>query len=880
MTNELSIRITANGGQLKAELANAAASVRQFASDGVSASEHVNTGFGKTRAGVMSISEKLAQIRQELIGFFGIQMASGMVSDLSGVADSMTKASAQLTLATKSQVEYNQASADLFEIAQRNQAPLQAAVTLFSRLAPAIRESGGTSVQAMLMTQGFSDALKIGGASATESASAMLQFSQAMASGVMRGDEFNSVNEASPRIMKALADGIGVPVGALRTMAEEGKLTSDVVGNALLSQVQKLRAEAAGMPKTIGGGMTEVRNEFARLVGDLDKANGISSSVSGTLSTLAANLDKVAAVAVMVAGVFAARMAGALAAYIKKQMEAVAASIANRNAALAEAAALEEKHRRLVMLNAANSGLSSALRTQAAEAGVAATAARAHAASLSLTARAATMARGALGLLGGPAGVIMLAVSAVAAWQMTSDDASASTENWSEKLKTLKGDLKAVRGQELENDLARANQRVEELSRGQSAWTIAGELVTGKKSSARIAAEKELDDLRAYQRGVREELDKLNRTVSDSSPARLTGRPGGNDKKKKPEKEDFFGTGKSRAQNEIDNYWSSRQYLDNQAAEKEKARVQALEEANREYAKSWYEVLTPLEKYNEALSTAQSYYNQTGDADLFARQVERASEQYNSTAAQREESDPAVEQQRAGVQAFIGLQESLTSQNDLIEQQYAQRAEIIRNALAQNWTDEATAQQAMTQLTRQYLAQRGDMEAKAALDRDTFDRASISGKVSFMAGKMNELVGTAGRHNKAMFQVQKASAIAEGLMGLRKSVMDAWTWGNRFGGPVVGAAMAGIAGAAQLANLNAIRSSQFSGGGSTGPGSSIGTFPANPVTGLPVNNKTTTNADTKPAQQVTIIVQGNMVDLSQLARELRPYNIQLTQDTV
>jgi tape measure domain-containing protein len=96
-----------------------------------------------------------------------------------------------------------------------------------------------------LLTESISQALRLSGASATEAQSSLLQFGQALASGVLRGEEFNSVVENSPRLAQALADGLNVPIGRLRKLAEEGRLTADVVVNAPTRTRQQRRPPPA-----------------------------------------------------------------------------------------------------------------------------------------------------------------------------------------------------------------------------------------------------------------------------------------------------------------------------------------------------------------------------------------------------------------------------------------------------------------------------------------------------------------------------------------------------------------------------------------------------------------------------------------------------------
>ncbi|WP_231436400.1 tape measure protein, partial [Escherichia coli] len=105
-------------------------------------------------------------------------------------------------------------------------------------------------------TEAISTGLKISGASTAEAGSVITQFSQALAQGVLRGEEFNSVNESGDRIVRALAAGMGVARKDLKAMADDGKLTADKVVPALISQLGVLRDEYAAMPETVSDGIT------------------------------------------------------------------------------------------------------------------------------------------------------------------------------------------------------------------------------------------------------------------------------------------------------------------------------------------------------------------------------------------------------------------------------------------------------------------------------------------------------------------------------------------------------------------------------------------------------------------------------------------------
>lgn len=218
----------------------------------------------------------------------GIEAARAFAS----LTDQSKQMTAQLKLATRSQEEFNRAQAETFRIAQENQAPIGDVVTLYSRLAPALRDAGRGQEDALKIIEAVTKSLRISGATAQETASTIQQFSQALGSGVLRGEEFNTLAESSPRLLRALADGLGVNVAALRDMAAEGKLTADVIANSLIGQLPKLTEEAAQMPETFGGALTKLWNAITRAVGELDKFAGVSDRVIGKVNEITAALTK------------------------------------------------------------------------------------------------------------------------------------------------------------------------------------------------------------------------------------------------------------------------------------------------------------------------------------------------------------------------------------------------------------------------------------------------------------------------------------------------------------------------------------------------------------------------------------------------------------
>lgn len=358
-------------------------------------------------------------------------------------SDAFTSMNAQLKLATESTRELAVAQADVKRIAQEAQADIAAVASLYAKVSTSTRELGIAQTQVSDITRSVSLALKVSGASAAESGAAIMQLGQAFASGVLRGDEFNSVAEAAPRLMKALADGIGVPIGQLRAMAAEGKLTSEVLATALPKALRDLEQEAKQV-QTISGAFQELKNEVMLFVGEQTAANGVVALLTGSIGILKDGLGLLVGVMATVAAV---KFANWLQAIVAETYAAVAANVALKSANLATAQANAAATAATAALTAARVAelRASVMAAEGATAlaivtnglipaqARAAAAAEAHAASLvalSAAQRATSvtggLVKGALGFLGGPIGAITtllgLGATAWALWGSSAAD--------------------------------------------------------------------------------------------------------------------------------------------------------------------------------------------------------------------------------------------------------------------------------------------------------------------------------------------------------------------------------------------------------------------------------------------------------------------------
>ena len=383
------------------------------------------TAVDETRRAFQSINGSLSQLRDQagqvgaVLSRIGGAIGVGLgVRELVEVADQYKNLQARLKLAVASQEEFTRADAALFEIAQRNRAPLAETVTLYARLAPSVQALGRSQEQVLAATDAIGQAVSLSGASSEAAAGALMQLGQAFASGQLRGEEFNSVIEQTPRLAQAIADGMGVPLGSLRALAQEGKITSEAVLDALLKERARLAEEYASLPDTVSGALTRLKNAFQRAFGERDSNSGLTAGLAQALQLVAQHLELLIDLAGVVLVAAFGRMAGAFATSIDAARAEAAARLANLRTLEAEALARVRVADAALAQARAQGLATSALVTDAAKARLQATAASSAVtqavASTSLLGRAAGLLRGALALLGGPIGLIVTSVTLLA----------------------------------------------------------------------------------------------------------------------------------------------------------------------------------------------------------------------------------------------------------------------------------------------------------------------------------------------------------------------------------------------------------------------------------------------------------------------------------
>ena len=282
---QLLLQIDANTQLLRSNLSQAEREIADFQRKAEGSVAKTDRAFDSLGGSLKSLGAAMGPIKTAFAGLaagiIGVGIAGAARNYLS-LADQAKEMSTQLKLATADFGSFAQAQQDVQRIAAATRNGLAPTADLYATFARNSAELGRNQQDAARATETFAKALKIGGAGAAEAASATLQFSQALASGVLRGDEFNSIAEASPRILKLLADSLDVPVGKLRQMAAEGKLTADVLYTALTDRkfTAGIDAEFKQLPTTFDEAMTAVHDAAVTAFGAFDRGGDFSSMIS------------------------------------------------------------------------------------------------------------------------------------------------------------------------------------------------------------------------------------------------------------------------------------------------------------------------------------------------------------------------------------------------------------------------------------------------------------------------------------------------------------------------------------------------------------------------------------------------------------------------
>ncbi|MFP8716485.1 tape measure protein [Enterobacter hormaechei] len=497
--------MTINAGQIEYTISADTRLLLSGINDANNALNGLNGGFGRTdRAAISasdsisrvgSASENTSRIMGRLSGVASSLMAALSVQQVASYADAWTELNNKVSNSIRTGETQAEVMQRIFDISQATQSTLNGTATLYSRLERGTRTYNTSAEDLVRLTTIINQGFAVSGATAQEAENAIIQLSQGIASGVLRGEEFNSVSEQGSRLMIALADSMGVSIGQLRSMAAEGKLTTDVVVNGLLSQGVAIGKEFANTTVSIAKGLQVAGNNITKFFGENSTVKSFAAGFRDSVVSVSENLEALSSVLIIVAAVMGSRYVGALTMATSAKIADVAASrqqavAENQTAQAALVAANAVQRKALADKEAALSSLAlaqaeynvakgSAAEMLALDALIAAktrattvslalaeaeTAQAAASARAAAAARAASvgvgLARNALALIGGPAGAAMLAATAVYYLYQKVQQAKQESIDFADSLDGLTAKMKEMSAVQMASAIAKTEQSI------------------------------------------------------------------------------------------------------------------------------------------------------------------------------------------------------------------------------------------------------------------------------------------------------------------------------------------------------------------------------------------------------------------------------------
>ena len=224
---------------------------------------------------------------------------AGLVTVSTAVAkmDAYSNLQNRLRLVTNSQQELNKATEDTYKIALKTYQSWDSVVQVYQRFSDNAKTLNIDMAKTAQLTETVSKAVAISGASTQAAEAALTQFGQSLASGVFRGEEFNSVAEQTPALLKAIASGLGVNIGQLREMAQNGKITSEVLVKALGNAASDVDDKFSKMQMTIGQSVTNLDTQITKFA---ENTTGAASTIANSIALIANNLEVITGGAMVV----------------------------------------------------------------------------------------------------------------------------------------------------------------------------------------------------------------------------------------------------------------------------------------------------------------------------------------------------------------------------------------------------------------------------------------------------------------------------------------------------------------------------------------------------------------------------------------------------
>lgn len=301
----------------------------------LTAQQRVNQRLDMMERGFDGTTRAVNNTERSMSSLSGVAVALSAalsVKQVSEYADAWATVNNKLANSLRPNEQLADVTERVFNITQQTRGSLDATASLYARLERATRQYGTSAGDLAKLTTIINQGFVVSGATAQEAENAIIQLSQGLASGALRGEEFNSVNEQGNRLIVALADSMGVSIGEMRNMAAQGKLTTDVVVNGLLSQGAVIGKEFANTTTTISQALQVAGNNITKFFGENSTVKTGAAIFNDSVITASENIEILSGALVAVAAIMGSRYVGALAMSTAAKIQDTAASIAQSKA--------------------------------------------------------------------------------------------------------------------------------------------------------------------------------------------------------------------------------------------------------------------------------------------------------------------------------------------------------------------------------------------------------------------------------------------------------------------------------------------------------------------------------------------------------------------
>lgn len=467
-------------------------------------------------------TDRVAGAAKAAAAAFTALAGSMAVREVIRYADEWQNAENRLKLVTSSSAELARVQGVLMKTANETRAGFSSTAELYTTLSRSTTALGLSTEDLVGITRTINQTFAVAGASAQGMEGAIRQLSQGLASGALRGDEFNSVAEQAPGIMDALAASLKMSRGELREFAATGGITSEILVNALQQYADTAEGMAATATRTFGQSMTEARNNMLEFIGSSEAVKASVSGMGSTLVALSGNLETLGNVAAVAAIAYGSKMAGAAATSTAAFIASTAAASASMAAEVARTQALVVSTGAEAARTAALIAGNSALFTNASATAAAQAAQIAHTQAVAANASAVTAAtaangawRASLMALFGPGAIIGVAAGAMYLMvQQQKDSADAAWEQ-ARAFEAVLAKLGELTEQELVRQAVVLNGEIE-TTRNR---IIELERLTGKYGTQTEEIRKLNVQLKAQESNQKTVIDQLRRVQDGWKPA-------------------------------------------------------------------------------------------------------------------------------------------------------------------------------------------------------------------------------------------------------------------------------------------------------------------------------------------------------------------------